>query len=118
MSVAFLDTASAVPDSGFNLERQNTDLAALTEEMAGLRYSIILAARWAGSKSIEAESRADLQTELAQLRALYSDRLDEIAMRFGIPQAIAAKETVERTVHVPKGAMHPLKFANRNQIYI
>jgi hypothetical protein len=34
-------------------------------------------------------------------------------MRFGIPHAIAAKETVERTVHVPKGSVHPLKFRNK-----
>jgi hypothetical protein len=29
---------------------------------------------------------------------------------------MAAKETVERTVHVPKGAVQPLKFSNKNQI--
>ena len=113
MSVAYLDTASTRRDSEFNIERHDTDLAALTEEMAGLRFSIILAARWEASKSLQAEDRADLKAELTHLRAIYSDRLDEIAMRFGIPHAIAAKETVERTVHVPKGSVHPLKFRNK-----
>jgi hypothetical protein len=109
MSVAYLDTASTRRDSEFNIERHDTDLAALTEEMAGLRFSIILAARGESSKILKAENRADLKAELAELRALYSDRLDEIAMRFGIPHALAAKEAVERTVHVPKGARYPLK---------
>ena len=117
MSVAFLDNASTGPDSCVNLEREDTDLVALTEELAGLRFSIILAARWEDSKSLGVENRAVLKTELAQLRALYSDRLDEIAMRFGIPHALAAKETVERTVHVPKGTLHALKSRKREQSY-
>jgi hypothetical protein len=67
-----------------------------------LRFSIILTARWADSDSESPDRRAELRADLAQLRKHYGDKIDEIAMTFGVDQAMKAKEEVERTVVVPR----------------
>jgi hypothetical protein len=67
-----------------------------------LRFSVILTARWAASDSESPDRRAELRSDLALLRKHYSDKIDEIAMTFGIDQAMKAKEKVERTVVVPR----------------
>lgn len=72
-----------------------------TEELAALRFSIILTARWAASEDEVPERRAELRDELALLRRHYGDKIDEIAMTFGVHQAVEAQSEVERTVVVP-----------------
>ncbi len=90
------------PTSPFVLEKQDVLLAYDTEELSALRFSIILTARWADSGSESPERRAELRTELAQLRKHYSDKIDEIAMTYGVAKAMKAKEDVERSVVVPR----------------
>ncbi len=73
-----------------------------TEELAALRFSIILTARWAASDNETSDRRAELREELALLRRHYSDKVDEIAMTFGVQQAIETQDQVERAVVVPR----------------
>ncbi len=75
-----------------------------TEELAALRFSIILTARWAASDNETPERRAELSDELALLRRHYGDKIDEIAMTFGVQQAIETQNHVERAVIMPRDA--------------
>ena len=70
-----------------------------------MRFAIILTARWAASDSESPEHRAELRADLALLRKHYSNKIDEIAMTFGVEQAMKAKEEVERTVVVPRDSL-------------
>jgi hypothetical protein len=76
-------------------------LAGLTDELAGLRFSILLTSKWEASDTIAAERRAELRQELSILRSLYLNQVDEIAMSFGVQAAIDTKEEIERTVVLP-----------------
>ena len=67
-----------------------------------MRFSIILTARSEASNDEAPDRRAELRDELALLRKHYGDKVDEIAMTFGIDQAIKTKDEVERTVIVPR----------------
>ena len=78
-------------------------LAAKREELAGLRFSIILTARWETAAGEDLERRNELRAELADLRREYSQKVDYLAMTFGIQSAMDAKEEVERSVVVPLG---------------
>jgi len=82
-------------------EKQEELIAASTNELAFLRYSIILTARWEASTSDDVERRNELHAELKDLRLQYSQKIDDIAMTFGVQRAINAKEEVERSVTVP-----------------
>ncbi len=73
-----------------------------TEELAALRFSIVLTARWADSEDEPPERRAELRDELELLRQHYGDKIDEIAMTFGVQKAIETQNQVERTVVVPR----------------
>jgi hypothetical protein len=97
-----LDTAAIGPASRYILESRDELLAYETEELAALRLSIILTARWEASGDDDPERRAELRDELALLRKHYGNKVDEIAMTFGIQQAMKTKEEVERTVIVPR----------------
>lgn len=77
------------------------------EELARLRFSIVLTARWEVAERSDMERRDDLRRELARLRGLYFERIDEMAMTFGVQQAMDAKDEVERRVFVPRGAKMP-----------
>jgi hypothetical protein len=66
---------------------------------------------------VDAGNRAELREELAHLRVLYLDAIDELAMAFGVPQAMKTKEDVERTVMVPKDMIPPLKHREQEQLY-
>ncbi len=90
------------PTSPYLLETPEALLTYDTEELSALRFSIILTARWADSDSESPDRRAELRADLAQLRKHYGDKIDEIAMSFGIDQAMKAQEEVERTVVVPR----------------
>jgi hypothetical protein len=117
MSTSVLDAAPIVPASVYIRLKHETNVAAMTQELASLRFSIILLARWEASRSVDLDNLAELRTELAHLRALYFDKIDEMAMIFGIKQALATKESVERTVTVPKDMMPPMKKKEQEQLY-
>jgi hypothetical protein len=80
-------------------------LAAATEKLAALRYLIILTAHWASGDCVDAERRARFHADLVRLRREYSDKIDEIAMSFGVQQAMDSQQMVERTVSVPHCAI-------------
>ena len=102
-----LDTANIGPASRHIRETRDVLLAYNAEELAALRFSIILTARWEASSDEHPERRAELCDELALLRKHYGDKVDEIAMTFGIQQAMKTKEEVERTVIVPRETTPP-----------
>ncbi|HVN92386.1 MAG TPA: hypothetical protein VMT38_01755 [Terracidiphilus sp.] len=97
-----LDLAAIGPASRYIRETSIELLDYETEELAALRFSIILTARWASSEDESPERRAELREELYLLRKHYGDKVDEIAMTFGVEQAIKAQHEVERTVIVPR----------------
>jgi hypothetical protein len=76
-------------------------LATEMEELAGLRFSIVITAKWESSGDEDPQRREELRVELDDLRKRYFDKIDQIAMTFGVAQAIQAKEDVERNVTVP-----------------
>lgn len=96
-----LDLATIGPASRYVRETRDELLTYETEELAAVRFSIILTARWAASDDETPERRAELREELELLRKHYGDKIDEIAMTFGVQQAVQTKEEVERTVVVP-----------------
>jgi hypothetical protein len=96
-----LDLASIGPASRYVLETREELLTYETEELAAVRFSIILTARWVASDDEAPERRAELRSELELLRKHYGDKIDEIAMTFGVQQAMQTKDEVERTVVVP-----------------
>ena len=87
------------------IETPRLPLAEETEELGALRFAIILTARWADSDSESPDRRAELRSDLALLRKRYSNKIDEIAMTFGVDQAMKAKTEVERTVVVPRDSV-------------
>jgi hypothetical protein len=103
MSTQILDRASIGPASNYVQVKQQLLLTANLEELASLRFSIILTARWERSAEDELERREELRDELAHLRRQYSEKIDEIAMAFGIQTAMNAKDDVESSVTVPMG---------------
>ena len=108
MSTAVAEPAALIPASLYERLRHEATLAAFRQELAGLRFSIVLLARWELSHELEAANRSDLRCELAHLRAVYLDTVDELAMTFGVRQAIEIKEEVEQTVEVPRDMMPPI----------
>jgi hypothetical protein len=117
MSVPASETAAIVPAAVYARLKRETSLAAVTQELAGLRFSIILLARWEAARSVDAASMAELRKELAELRALYFDKIDALAMTFGVRQAMETKASVERSVVVPKGMVPPIALEEREQLY-
>ena len=96
-----LDLATIGPASRYIRESRDELLTYEAEELAAVRFSIILTARWAASDDETPERRAELREELELLRKHYGDKIDEIAMTFGVQQAIETRDEVERTVIVP-----------------
>jgi len=88
--------------SPFMRETRDYMLASDKEELASLRFSIILTARWESSGSEYPEHRSELRADLDLLRKHYGAKIDEIAMTFGVEEAMKAKEEVERNVSVPR----------------
>ena len=101
MSTHILDTASIKPTARSLDELESALLAAQTDELAGLRFSLLLTGKWEASDTLPAERRAELREELSNLRSLYLDQIDEIAMTFGVQTAIDVKEEIECTVAIP-----------------
>ncbi len=110
-----LDTVNIGPASRYIRETRDVLLAYDAEELAALRFSIILTARWEASSEEDPERRAELRDELALLRKHYGDKVDEIAMTFGIQQAMKTKEEVERTVIVPHETTPPTMEADNGE---
>lgn len=81
-------------------EKREILLATVREELASLRFSIIVTARWewSASEDHDVERRDDLRADLQLLRRNYSEKIDEIAMTFGVDCAMKAQTDVERTV--------------------
>ena len=96
------------PASRYVLEHYEPNLGDAVEQLAGLRFSIVLSARWESSGILSVDERAELRDELRLLRSRYSDKIDEIAMNYGVQAAMVAKEGVEREVTVPKNMTPPL----------
>lgn len=109
MSAHTMNFLSIGPASRFAQEKQQESLTASIDELAGLRFSILLTARWEASDAIDLDRRSDLRAELADLRRLYFDKLDEIAMTFGVDHAINARESVESAVTVPVEMNPPIE---------
>jgi hypothetical protein len=98
------DSATIDPVSQYIRETRDALLAYETEELAALRFSIILTARWEASDDEAPDRRVELRDELALLRRHYGNKIDEIAMTYGVQQAMKTKEEVERAVIVPREA--------------
>ena len=98
MSHALLATPAhdAIPQ-----EKSAGPLTALTEKLGELRFFIILTARWESSNDVDREERSVMRSDLLRLRKQYSDKIDEIAMSFGVQQAMNAQREVEHSIHVP-----------------
>jgi hypothetical protein len=97
-----LDATAVRPASKNVIEKQEVLLIEEIEDLGALRFAIILTSRWAASDSESPERRAELRSDLALLRKRYSNKIDEIAMMFGVGQSMKAKDEVERTVIVPR----------------
>jgi hypothetical protein len=117
MSTNLLDEVSIGPATRFAHEKHEASLAADTEELAGLRFSIILTALWEASANVDVEHRNQLRSELAGLRRNYSETIDQIAMTFGVQKAMKAQKEVERTVAIPLGMKPLMKPSEDNQLY-
>jgi conjugal transfer/entry exclusion protein len=102
-----LDPAVAGPASRNALENKQACLSNAVDQLAGLRFSIVLSARWESSGSLSGDARTELQDDLRQLRSRYSSKIDEIAMNYGVQAAMAAQERVEREITVPKNMALP-----------
>jgi len=91
------------PATRFIEEKQEQLLAAAAEELAALRFSIVLTARWEADRDEDPQRRMELRAELESLRACYFDKIDRIAMSLGVDIAMKVKQEVEQTV------THPLR---------
>lgn len=103
------------PASRYMKETREALLAYETEELAALRFSIILTARWEASDDQDPQQRAELRADLLLLRRHYGDKIDELAMTFGVEAAMKAKDDVERTVVVPRD-MKPLVIQPEEEV--
>jgi hypothetical protein len=103
------------PASRYVKETREAILAYETEELAALRFSIILTARWEASDDEDPQERAELRADLSLLRRHFGDKIDEIAMTFGVEEAMKAKDEVERTVVVPRD-MKPLPIQREEEV--
>lgn len=103
MSTAILDMSTFDPVIRFVENTPEARLAAEIEELASLRSFIVLKARWDASGYLDKAHRAELCDELQEVRWLYAQKLDAIAMDFGVAQAIQARKDVERSIAVPQG---------------
>jgi len=97
-----LDAVLIAPNCGCAPDAPKSTLAASIDDLAALRFSILITARWEESEDETEEQRVQLRDELNQLRILYYDKIDEIAMTYGVRPAMKAQQEVERTVILPR----------------
>jgi hypothetical protein len=112
-----LDPSIAGPASRYILEQNNAGLSDAVEQLAGMRFSILLSAKWENAGVLSDQARTELRDELRQIRSQYDDKIDEIAMTFGVQAAMDAKAGVERAVAIPKNMMPPLKPKKDDKLY-
>lgn len=117
MSVYISDAISTCPASRSTHEKEETSLAAIINDLAVLRFSIVVTAKWEVAESEDAERRTELRTELADLRHLYFEKLDQIAMTFGVGPAMKAKEDVERKFKTSREIEPAMVPIDRGQLY-
>jgi hypothetical protein len=87
-------------------EKKESLLTAEIEELARLRLSIVLTAKWEADRDEDEERRKELRAELENLRRCYFEKIDHIAMAFSVAEAMKAKEQVERGLTLPlRGGM-------------
>ncbi len=103
------------PASRYMKETREALLTYETEELAALRFSIILTARWEASEEQDPQQRAELRADLSLLRRHYGDKIDELAMTFGVDAAMKAKDNIERTVVVPRD-MKPMPIRRDEEL--
>ncbi len=95
MSAAILDTVvtESAPEASEAL------LSDATVELAHLRLLLVAKMQWrphgVGSPS---HAYAAQRAEVRRLRNRYFEKIDEIAMRFGVQAAMNAQDEVERTL--------------------
>jgi len=89
------------PATRFIEEKQEQILSADIEELASLRFSIVITARWESASDEPPQQRKELRAELEDLRTRYFNKLDQIAMAFGVETAVNVKDEVERRVALP-----------------
>ena len=99
-------------------KRKKRMLALKRDELAGIRFSVVLTAQWEASDTLPPARRAILRTELSSLRAEYLDKLDEIAMACGVQMAIATREEVESTVAIPADMTPSVMPMEWDQLYL
>ncbi|MGH9605440.1 MAG: hypothetical protein ACRD3N_07050 [Terracidiphilus sp.] len=99
MTAATLETTSSTgPRAPRADEVNHIGLGVATEALARLRFAVLLTARWEAAETDDAERRKELLAELTDLRRLYHDKVDEIAMSFGVAEAMKSQAEVERAV--------------------
>jgi hypothetical protein len=103
MPTHLLEAISIDPGFQHTHEKLEKPLEVCIEELATLRFTIILTVKWEASAGDDTEYRDNLRVDLVSLRREYSRKIDEIAMTFSVQQAMDAKEEVERTVALPLG---------------
>jgi len=108
MSTHLLDAASMGPGSRYIHEDRKRTLSLRTEELAALRFSILLTARWEGAAEEDKARRDELRAELECLRHQYSEKIDEIAMTLGVQSAMNAQDEVQRNVEIPLDMKPPV----------
>ena len=72
----FTGVDSVGPATRFIQEKQQEQLASDVEELANIRFSIVITAKWANSPDEEPERRKELRDELDSLRYRYNDKID------------------------------------------
>jgi hypothetical protein len=117
MSTYSQDTVSMNIVAEYMEEQRKLSLAANMEELAGLRFSILLTSKWAVSESLSEERVAELRTELSNLRTQYLDKVDAIAMAFGVQAAMETREQIEREVFVPEEMNECVLPMDTDQLY-
>ncbi len=111
MPAYWLDEVLICPAFGDDREKKERLLAAHKEELACLRFSVILTAKWVKSGVGDTERRNGLRGELVSLRRSYSHKIDQIAMAFSVQDAMEVQHEVEREVAIP-ASVKPVTIAS------
>ena len=96
----FTGVDSLGPATRFVQEKQQEQLACDVEELANIRFSIVITSKWANQPDEEPERRRELRDELDSLRYRYYDKIDRIAMSHGVSEAMIARDEVERRITI------------------
>lgn len=117
MSIYMYEAVSGRPSFPFEREKEETLLATIVSDLAVLRFSIVVTAKWEVAESEDAERRTELRNELASLRLLYFEKIDQIAIKFGVERAMKAKEEVEGTFKSARDIKRTATPSDAGQLY-